>query len=63
MKSSIENSTFITTSEKVAFDKVHREKIKFNMSRYDVAVDKGLKKYSNLDIAREIGRASCRERV
>ena len=53
MKSSIENSTFITTSEKVAFDKVHREKIKFNMSRYDVAVDKGLKKYSNLDIARD----------
>ena len=52
MKSSIENSTFIKTSEKVAFDKVHREKIKFNMSRYDTAVDRGLKNYSNLDIAR-----------
>ncbi len=53
MKSSIENSSFLAASEKVAFDSEHREKIKFNMSRYDNAVDKGKKRYRNLEIARE----------
>ena len=53
MKSSIENSSFLAASEKVAFDTEHREKIKFNMSRYDNAVDKGKKRYRNLEIARE----------
>lgn len=53
MKSSIENNSFISTSEKVAFDTEHREKIKFNMSRYDNAVDKGKNNYRNLDIARD----------
>ncbi len=53
MKSSIENSSFLSASEKVAFDTEHREKIKFNMSRYDNAVDKGMKRYRDLEIARE----------
>ena len=53
MKSSIENSSFLAASEKVAFDTEHREKIKFNMSRYDNAVDKGKKRYRDLEIARE----------
>ncbi len=53
MKSSSENNSFLTTSEKVAFDKSHREKIKFNMSRYDTAVKKGKGNYKNLDIAKD----------
>ena len=53
MKSSIENSSFLAASEKVAFDTEHREKIKFNMSRYDNAVDKGKKRYRDIEIARE----------
>lgn len=53
MKISIENNTFLSTSEKVAFDKEHRGKIKFNMSKYDAAVQKGKSKYLNHEIARD----------
>lgn len=53
MKRSIENSSFLKASEKVAFDTEHRDKIKFNISRYDTAVDKGKNKYRNLDIAKD----------
>lgn len=52
MKKSVENNNFILDAEKVAFDKQHRSKIKFNMFRYDSAVDKGKKNYSNLELAR-----------
>ncbi len=53
MKSSIENYTFLEDSKKVAFDLEHRDKIKFNMSRYDTAVEKGKNNYKNLDIAKD----------
>ncbi len=53
MKSSTEKKIFLRKAEKIAFDKVHREKIKFNISRYDTAVAKGKAIYSNLDLARE----------
>lgn len=53
MKTSIENSSFLKASEKVSFDEAHRDKIKFNIGRYDAAVDKGKHNYSNLEIARE----------
>ncbi len=52
MKSSVEKKTFLKKAEKIAFDKVHREKIKFNISRYDAAVVKGKSIYANLDLAR-----------
>ncbi len=52
MKSSTEKKIFLKKAEKIAFDKVHREKIKFNISRYDKAVAKGKVIYSNLDLAR-----------
>ena len=52
MKSSTEKKIFLKKAEKVAFDKTHREKIKFNISRYDQAVKKGKKLYSNLELAR-----------
>lgn len=53
MKTSIENISFLKASEKVSFDEVHRNKIKFNIGQYDVAVEKGKRNYSNLDIARD----------
>jgi L-lactate dehydrogenase complex protein LldF len=53
LKSSIENSSFLKASEKVAFDETHRDKIKFNIGRYDKAVSVGKSNYSNLEIARE----------
>ncbi|HDO06280.1 MAG TPA: lactate utilization protein [Bacteroidetes bacterium] len=53
MKSSAEKKIFLKKAEKIAFDKVHREKIKFNISRYDAAVAKGKAIYSNLDLARD----------
>jgi len=53
VKISSENKLFLKTSEKVAFDKTHREKIRFNIARYDAAVEKGLKIYKDLDLARD----------
>ncbi len=44
---------FIQKSEKIAFDLKHRATIRFNISKYDAAVDKGMKRYSNLDLAKE----------
>lgn len=43
---------FSRDSEKKGFDKEHRKIIKFNMSRYDQAVEQGLKQFSNLELAR-----------
>ncbi len=48
-----EKKLFIKDSEKIAFDKRHRATIKFNISKYDAAVDRGRKRYSKLDLARE----------
>ncbi len=44
---------FIKDSEKKAFDLEHRSKIRFNMSKYYAAVEKGKKQYGNLELARE----------
>lgn len=43
---------FIQESEKIAFDLKHRAIIKFNISKYDAAVDRGMKRYSNLELAK-----------
>jgi len=43
---------FLQKSEEIAFDMKHRAIIKFNMSKYDAAVDRGMKRYSNLDLAK-----------
>lgn len=52
MKTSTENKIFSKVAEKVAFDEIHRKKIKFNMGRYDVAVEKCKKNYVNLEVAK-----------
>ncbi|MGD9929672.1 MAG: LutB/LldF family L-lactate oxidation iron-sulfur protein [Mangrovibacterium sp.] len=46
---------FIKAADKIAFDKKHRATIRFNISRYDQAVDRGKKRYSNLELAKERG--------
>ena len=51
MKDSFEKLAFLKKSEKICFDKDHRRTLNFNISRYDIAVDKGLNIYSNLELA------------
>ena len=48
---------FLKDSEKKAFDLEHRDKINFNISKYDAAVLKGKQQYSNLELAKK--RASA----
>lgn len=43
---------FKIESEKIAFDLEHRRKIKFNISKYDNAVEKGLSNYKNIEVAK-----------
>ncbi|HKJ41263.1 MAG TPA: lactate utilization protein B [Sunxiuqinia sp.] len=44
---------FIKDSENIAFDKRHRATIKFNISKYDAAVERGRNRYSDLELAKE----------
>lgn len=44
---------FIQKSEQIAFDLKHRNTLKFNISKYDTAVEAGKKRYANLSLARE----------
>lgn len=48
---------FKKDSERKAFDLEHRTKIKFNMSQYDTAVEKGKLQYKNLELARKRAEA------
>lgn len=43
---------FLKKSAEVASDLKHRATIKFNISKYDAAVDRGMKRYSNLELAK-----------
>ena len=43
---------FLQKSKEIASDLKHRATIKFNMSKYDAAVDRGMKRYSNMDLAK-----------
>ncbi|MBK7172112.1 MAG: iron-sulfur cluster-binding protein [Bacteroidales bacterium] len=44
---------FMKDAAKKAFDKDHRKKIQFNMSRYDAAVANGKLQYDNLELAKQ----------
>lgn len=46
---------FIHDADNIAFNLKHRATIKFNISKYDLAVDRGKKRYSNLELAKERG--------
>jgi len=54
---------FLHDADQIAFNKKHRATIKFNISRYDLAVDRGRKRYSNLELAKERGSYIKREAV
>ncbi len=56
-----ESKKFQNQSEKIAFDLKHREKIKFNISRYNAAVEKGEQRYENIEVARQKAGATKRE--
>ncbi len=43
---------FLKDANRVAFDYKHRATIRFNISKYDVAVEKGHKRYRDMDLAR-----------
>ncbi len=47
-----EHKKFLLDAENIAFDKEHRQKINFNISKYDQAVVNGKRQYKNLDLAR-----------
>ncbi|MBA4407868.1 MAG: lactate utilization protein B [Bacteroidota bacterium] len=43
---------FLKKSNEIAFDLKHRATIRFNIAKYDIAVDRGMKRYSNLELAK-----------
>jgi len=45
-------SKFTHDAEEIAFDENHRDTIKFNISRYDTAVSKGMARYNNVEAAK-----------
>lgn len=52
---SVQKDIFIEKSEQIAFDLKHRATIKFNISKYDAAVDKGRSRYADLELAKSRG--------
>ncbi len=44
---------FVKDSEEKSFDKEHRRKLNFNISKYDTAVIKGKQQYKNLELAKK----------
>lgn len=44
--------SFTKAADKIAFDVKHRNTIKFNISRYDTAVAKGMARYKNVELAK-----------
>ena len=44
-----EHRKFISASKTIAFDLEHRRKIKFNISQYSNAFDRGLNNYTNIE--------------
>jgi len=44
---------FIKASKSKAFDIIHREKLKFNISRYQNAFEKGKLNYENIEVAKD----------
>jgi len=53
LKKSTEHKEFLKKAEKISFDKEHRRKIRFNISRYDQTVEKGQGElYKNLELAK-----------
>ena len=54
-------SKFIHDSNAIAFDEKHRNTIKFNISRYDVAVNRAMSRYNNVEAAKSQAAAIKRD--
>jgi len=52
---------FTHDAEAIAFDEKHRNTIKFNISRYDAAVTKGMARYNNVEAAKTQAAAIKRD--
>ena len=52
-----QSSKFTHDADAIAFDINHRNTIKFNISRYDTAVSKGMARYANVEAAKTVGKA------
>jgi len=52
---------FTHDAEAIAFDVKHRNTIKFNISRYDAAVSKGMARYNNVELAKSKAAAIKRD--
>ncbi len=48
---------FLKQAQKVAFDYEHRQKLKHNIGKYEIAVEKGLLRYKDFEKARDIASA------
>ncbi len=56
-----QSNKFTHDAETIAFDVKHRNTIKFNISRYDVAVSKGMARYNNVEVAKNQAAAIKRD--
>lgn len=52
---------FTKAAEAISFDETHRQTIKFNISRYDAAVSKGMARYRDLEKAKSKAAAIKRD--
>jgi L-lactate dehydrogenase complex protein LldF len=52
---------FTHDADAIAFDVKHRNTIKFNISRYDTAVSKGIARYNNVELAKRQAAAIKRD--
>jgi len=52
---------FTHDADAIAFDVKHRNTIKFNISRYDTAVSKGMARYNNVELAKRQAAAIKRD--
>jgi len=55
------NQQFATASKKIAFDVQHRKTIQFNIARYDAAVEKGMARYKDVELAKHCAGAIKRD--
>lgn len=57
----LKSTQFTHDAEAIAFDLKHRNTIKFNISRYDAAVSKGMARYNNVEVAKNQAAAIKRD--
>lgn len=56
-----QSAKFTKAAEAISFDEKHRNTIRFNISRYDAAVLKGMNRYANVEKAKDMAASIKRE--